>query len=522
MVHEFVMAGLSGQVIDGFDINATIENIKLDIRSDFVLAPHFNAVFNRAANDLWSEVEHQLRSGSYNPSLPITMSIPKAGWFSRPGSILNPSDRLVYQALADNLQDVVETALDRTRAFSQIPSAAEDEYFVSASESWGNFQQRVQKICASSNYMIKADVSHYFERVPQHHLINLLNSAGCPSAISNLLEEVFLSFQQRNSFGIIQGVYPSDVFGNFFLSEFDAHCEINDLPSARYVDDFYIGFPDLASARSGMAQLVEKLRQDGLHLNEGKSRIYESDDLIREETEIDTLFNEVRSELDEDDPDFDVGPYGFEADWEVEEDDAGDDGEETFEVEAAETLISRIGDFPESSDKIEKFVIPILTSANSTSAIDHVMNSLLDRPHNARLYFSYLMRFSHTDNDLRNRIEALAINDQLSSDHQRMFLLAALMRSSSVSRQMVNKALTWMQNPRVAKETRAMCAIFSARRGIATQKRSVRTHYEQEPSEYVRAAILYSARYFETAERRTCKRAWGGHNLVNSLITKTI
>jgi hypothetical protein len=124
--------------------------------------------------------------------------------------------------------------------------------------------------------------------------------------------------------------------------------------------------------------------------------------------------------------------------------------------------------------------------------------------------------------DLRSRVEALAINDQFSSDHQRMFLLAALMRNSNVSRQMVNKALTWMQNPQVAKETRAMCAIFSARRGIATQKRSVRTHYEQEPSEYVRGAILYAARYFEAAERRTCKRAWGGHNLINSLITKTI
>jgi hypothetical protein len=207
MLSGFVMAGLSGEVVDGFDIQATIDNINLDIRSDFILAPHFNAVFNRAADDLWSEVERQLRSGTYNPSLPITMSVPKAGWFSRPGSILSPSDRLVYQALADNLLEVVEAALDRTRAFSQIPSDEEDEYFVSASESWGDFQQRVQEICAASNYMIKADVSHYFERVPQHHLINLLNAAGCPGAISNLLEEIFLSFQQRNSFGIIQGVY---------------------------------------------------------------------------------------------------------------------------------------------------------------------------------------------------------------------------------------------------------------------------------------------------------------------------
>jgi len=86
----------------------------------------------------------------------------------------------------------------------------------------------------------------------------------------------------------------------------------------------------------------------------------------------------------------------------------------------------------------------------------------------------------------------------------------------------VNTAIQWLQNPGVAKETRAMAAIFSAKHGVAVQKRAVRTSYEGEQSEYVRSAILFSSKYLNATERKTCKRAWGGHSAINTLISKAI
>ena len=68
---------------------------------------------------------------------------------------------------------------------------------------------------------MKADVANYFERIPQHHLINLMIASGSVPEATRLLEEIFLAFQERNSFGIIQGVFPSDVFGKFYLSDID-------------------------------------------------------------------------------------------------------------------------------------------------------------------------------------------------------------------------------------------------------------------------------------------------------------
>ncbi|WP_172823776.1 hypothetical protein [Paracoccus aminovorans] len=100
--------------------------------------------------------------------------------------------------------------------------------------------------------------------------------------------------------------------------------------------------------------------------------------------------------------------------------------------------------------------------------------------------------------------------------------LAALLRAETVARATVNSALQWLQNRTVAKETRAIAAIFAAKHGVAQQKRTVRTSYEDEPSDYVRSAILYSPKYLTVVEKKTCKRAWGGHNAINTLIAQTI
>jgi len=150
-----------------------------------------------------------------------------------------------------------------------------------------------------------------------------------------------------------------------------------------------------------------------------------------------------------------------------------------------------------------------------------VLENLKDKPHQTRLYFSYISSFVRTNQDVVDALEELVADDTV-SDYQRMFLLAALLRGRTVTRSTVNTALQWLQNRTVAKETRAMAAIFAAKHGVAQQKRTVRTSYEDEPSDYVRSAVLYSSKYLTTAEKKTCKRAWGGHNAINTLIAKTI
>ncbi|MCT7375894.1 RNA-directed DNA polymerase [Chelativorans salis] len=518
------MPGLDRRIIRRIDNESIIAHVKADIRSDFILAPHYNAIFNRSGDDLWEQLKQQLSAGTYQPDLPITMSVPKERFFTRPGSILRPADRFLYQALVDNIMGELEGSLDRGRSFSHLPSEETGQIFEPNHESWERFQARVAEICERSEFILKADISHYFERLPQHHLVNLMTAAGCAQEVVSLLEEMMLAFRERNSFGIIQGVYPSDALGNFFLSDFDAYCELADILSARYVDDIYMGFPSEAEARQGLAGLIETLRKDGLHLNEYKSKIMPADEVIREETAIDRLFDEIREEVEDDESYERASPYGFEVEWEEDEEDEDDEDEDDvhdLENAAVEHLMENIGDYPNHEVQIEKFCLPILRSAASDIAVEHVLENLKEKPHQTRLYFSYVSTFVRSNQDVADALEKLT-SDNTVSDYQRMFLLAALLRARTVERATVNTAIQWLQNPQVAKETRAMAAVFAAKHGVAVQKRAVRTSYEGEQSDYVRSAILYASKYLSTVERKTCKRAWGGHGAINTLIAKAI
>lgn len=162
------MPGLDRRIIEQIDHESVIAHVKADIRSDFILAPHYNAIFSRAADELWEQLRQQLRSGGYQPELPITMSVPKERFFTRPGSILRPGDRFMYQALIDNVMEKLEEGHDRARSFSHVPSEEEGQMFVPNHVSWERFQSRVAEICSESEYILKADISNYFERLPQH------------------------------------------------------------------------------------------------------------------------------------------------------------------------------------------------------------------------------------------------------------------------------------------------------------------------------------------------------------------
>jgi hypothetical protein len=283
-----------------------------------------------------------------------------------------------------------------------------------------------------------------------------------------------------------------------------------------------MGFSSEVDARQGLGRLIEQLRKDGLHLNEGKTRIMPAEEAIKEETAVDRLFAEIREEVEDNARYERAGPYGFEIEWD-EDDNNGEEGaaeDDDLENAVVEKLMKNIGEYPRHEDQIEKFCLPILRSAASDSAVAYVLEKLQEKPHQTRLYFSYISTFVRSNEDVSNALEALV--DNSISDYQKMCLMAALLKARSVERATVNMALHWLQNPQVAKETRAMAAIFAARHGVAVQKRTVRTSYEDEQSSYVRSAILFSSKYLTAADRKTCKRAWGGHSAINTLIGKSI
>ena len=77
------MPGLDKKVLDRIDFECTIRRVQTDVRSDFTIAPHYNLVFTKAADALAEECSRRLKSGTYAPNLPHTISVPKERGFTR-------------------------------------------------------------------------------------------------------------------------------------------------------------------------------------------------------------------------------------------------------------------------------------------------------------------------------------------------------------------------------------------------------------------------------------------------------
>jgi hypothetical protein len=268
-------------------------------------------------------------------------------------------------------------------------------------ESWARFQDAVSSICHGSAFVLRADVANYFETLPQHPLVHLLLGSGIRGEAVNLLEEILLSFRQRSSQGIIQGIYPSDVLGNFYLTDLDAECKLSDVPSARYIDDIFVGFRTETEARSFLVRLIEKLRQNGLSLNDTKTRVSPAAAVISEEREIDRYFEAARRELETASDDVFEGGYGFQGDWinesHLEDLEQGED----IELVATRALLDYEYEFPEQAEKIDRFCFPILASAGDEYGIERALAGLSERPHLTRIYFSYLSQFARSTGFVR-------------------------------------------------------------------------------------------------------------------------
>jgi Reverse transcriptase (RNA-dependent DNA polymerase) len=152
---------------------------------------------------------------------------------------------------------------------------------------WSQLQKALAKHSKNSElkYILKVDVANYFGSLNQHVLINVLSDSGYPKPLHSRLEAVLTSFTgERSSRGILQGMYPSDLFGNYYLAPVDKVLDEQGVPSARYVDDIYVFVKSMDGADKLLRELIPALRSYDLVLNEAKSVVMPKSSLMTEES----------------------------------------------------------------------------------------------------------------------------------------------------------------------------------------------------------------------------------------------
>ena len=528
--------GLDPAYLKLVNFKLAIERISHDSKSDFIYAPHLSFIYAKASKELAEKLSSELASGNFAPGLPISIEVPKAARmkmsgkkrggpsFSRPGSILLPKDRLLYQILANASEAIVDAKTDKSRSFShRITSPASEAMFMPTRTCWSSFQKALKTHTKDKkyNYVVKLDVANCFGSINQHMLVNMLRDSGAPSEISSPLESLLGHFTgTRSSRDIVQGIYPSDLFGNFYLDPLDRQLKDKKAPSARYVDDIYVFVENSDAADDIVRGAISLLRQYDLSLNEGKSRVMAKAALQSEEPDLEALFAAAIEEISEqtEDEDLDVD-YGFQADF----DDSEDEEELDLELEATKALFDSLDEYEGEEESIERFCLPLFSKSGSDYAVDHVLDSFEKRPSMAQIYATYLSRFV---DDEDYEIEGFFI-DRLSDssivDWQKMWILAGLLQGDKYSDDTVKAVWDVLADANRHEALRAVAAIFVGRYGDHTRRTALINAYGPVGSPYIQAAIYFSSRWFSTSvERLNARTSWGNLSELNQLMTAAL
>ena len=207
------MPALDQGLIAGLDKDAAFARVLVDVETDFIFAPQYKLLYEFMKDELWGEIVSALRSGTYNPSPLITAEIPKPSGLTRPGSILFPSDRILYQALADRIAPQLDPQLDDGRVISYrlLDPDPEGRMFEPRSDSYKRFKTAIGEGASQSVFAIQTDVASYFSHINHHVLENLIAAAGVPEGIVRLLVKTMLeTWSGRFSYSIPQGMFPSE------------------------------------------------------------------------------------------------------------------------------------------------------------------------------------------------------------------------------------------------------------------------------------------------------------------------
>lgn len=535
--------GLEAIALGKIDWDLALKRVMHDVRSDFIYSPHLNYIYSRAGAKIIETLKGELKAGTYSPGLPLTIEVPKSFRisvatqikrlgpnFSRPGSILLPRDRLLYQALADQAAPIVDSKTDKTRSFShRLEPDGGPNMFAPTRTCWSALQKALQKHSKDDElvYVVKVDVANFFGSLNQHELINVLSDSGYPKSLHSRLEALLTSFTgDRSSRGILQGMYPSDLFGNFYLAPIDAVLDEHGVPSARYVDDIYVFVKSMKGVDRLMRELIPALRSYDLTLNEAKSKVMLKASLITEEPDLESLFSdavdEISSQIDDDDFDAD---YGFQSEWDDDDeddepdDDAKDGATTELELKATKILFDSIEDYAGHEESIERFCLPLFAKANSDYAVDHVKDAFKKRPAMSQIFASYFANF--LDDDEVSQFLLDLLQDVSLVDWQRLWIVAALSQVTQASDVYVKIVMALLKDGDRHEALRAASAVYVGRFGDHSRRKALGEMYASV-STYIQSAIYFSSRTWPGVERSNAKAKWASQNPLNVLVTAAL
>ncbi len=207
-----------------------------------------------------TELIERIKKGKYTPSPVRRVEIPKPDGGVRKLGIPTVTDRIIQQAIAQQLMPIYE------------PKFADGSYGYRPGRSAKDAIRRVKEFAEQGYvYAVTLDLSKYFDTLNHTRLLNILREDVKDERVIQMIKRYLKSGVMENGVvmeteeGSPQGGNLSPLLANIYLNEFDWEYVKRGVPCIRYADDIVL----LAKSR----RASERLLESSIRYLEGKLKL---------------------------------------------------------------------------------------------------------------------------------------------------------------------------------------------------------------------------------------------------------
>jgi Reverse transcriptase (RNA-dependent DNA polymerase) len=269
--------------IKAINIDRALSNVHTDIIGDWYYDPWGWAELT-AGQRLVDTVVQRLNSKGVRDT--ATIDVAKHNFGTRPAVVMDPIDRLAYQALVDTTSKVLIGDMSANAYGWRLdPKKPAPGVYVRDDHQWQNYLAHLSHLAQNYRAVLTTDIVSFFASVPVNRVIDGIYAVQKPNAVAGRLAEMLQAWdQQLSRKGLPQRCRASSVLANMYIRPIDdlltKMCKgKSGLAWTRWMDDIWLFGNKPGKLRRVQTEINDRMRELNLQLNDSKNELLEGDEV---------------------------------------------------------------------------------------------------------------------------------------------------------------------------------------------------------------------------------------------------